>query len=90
MAKLMNLAAMKSKLEVQDRYIVMGCNKGQVIAIDIEEPETLYARYQIGSVDDDFIQMYEIPKRKIFISISKLDYMTFFWDFHEGKTRILQ
>jgi hypothetical protein len=85
----MNLAALKSKLNVQDRYIVMGCNKGQVIAVDIEQPETLYARYQIGSVDDDFVEMQEISKRKVFISVSKLDYVTFFWDFHDGKTRVL-
>ena len=66
----MNMAANKSKISIQDRYILLGCNKGQIIALDIEEPEELFARYQIGSVDDDFIQLYELPKRKLFISIS--------------------
>ena len=49
-----------TKLSI-DKYIYLGCSKGQCIVLDLEEPEKLFARYMIGSVDSTFVQMFEIP-----------------------------
>ena len=53
-----------------------------VLVIDINDPMSLYGRYQIGSADDKFIQMFEMPSKQLFVSISVPDYNLTVWGFN--------
>ena len=77
----------------EDRYVVIGCNKGQVIVLDLGENdhETVYARYQIGAVDEQIEQIYDMPTQEIFVSFCNPEFVATFWTFGgQNEIKVLQ
>jgi hypothetical protein len=76
----------------KDRWLYLGCDKGQVIVLDLNEHEIThtFARYQVAKVDEVIDDLHELAEHKIFISVFLPNFIFTLWNFDKGKTATLQ